>query len=204
MISHEYKCIFIHIPRTGGTSIEAEIVGKNWWTVSPETKHLTASQAKKIYQTYWDDYFTFSFIRNPWDRCVSLTTYPELFYGTTNKSISLLHINNYKQLFGYPVVVEHDRRFYNIEEVRKASHVENAIYSNILDAPMDFVGRFEELHDSFEYICNSIGKKNTPLPMLNPSTHRNGPGYRQYYDEELCRAVADLYEADIKGFNYRF
>ena len=54
MISHKYKCIFIHIPRTGGTYVEKMIsahflLGKdrNFWDLPKEEKHLIASQAKK-------------------------------------------------------------------------------------------------------------------------------------------------------------
>ena len=50
MISHKYKCIFIHIPRTGGTFIENLIFGKDWWGIDKKTKHITASQAKEIYK----------------------------------------------------------------------------------------------------------------------------------------------------------
>lgn len=47
MISHELKCIFVHIPRTAGSNIERSLIGQDWWEVSHETKHLLASQAKK-------------------------------------------------------------------------------------------------------------------------------------------------------------
>ena len=55
MISHELKCIFIHIPRTAGSSIERALINDDWWTVESKTKHLIASQAKKIYSEYWND-----------------------------------------------------------------------------------------------------------------------------------------------------
>ena len=58
MINHKYKLIFIHIPRTGGSSIEKAILNNNssWWKIHAPSKHLTAYSAKKIYQPYWDDY----------------------------------------------------------------------------------------------------------------------------------------------------
>jgi hypothetical protein len=46
MISHEHKCIFVHISRTGGSSIERTIFKKDWWLIDPATKHLTASKTK--------------------------------------------------------------------------------------------------------------------------------------------------------------
>jgi len=72
MISHEHKCIFIHIPHTGGTSIEHTLVGENWFRIDPGTKHLDCKQAKAIYSKYWDSYFKFSVVRNPYDWVVAL------------------------------------------------------------------------------------------------------------------------------------
>ena len=72
MISHELKTIFIHIPRTGGTSIETALVGNNWWKIEPATKHIDWCEAKKFYANYWNDYLKFSVVRNPWDWLVSL------------------------------------------------------------------------------------------------------------------------------------
>ena len=59
MINHEYKCIYVHIPRTGGSFIEKVIDGVDWWEKNKEEKHLTASKAKILYKDYWDEYFKF-------------------------------------------------------------------------------------------------------------------------------------------------
>lgn len=48
MISHEHRLIFIHIPRTAGTSFEKWILGKDQWDINPAEKHLTAAEAKKL------------------------------------------------------------------------------------------------------------------------------------------------------------
>ncbi len=90
LISHDYKFIFIHIGKTGGTSIERtlceyldvdfETTKKSpdgeWW------KHIWAKDMRKrVGEKLWDDYFTFAMIRNPFDMILSLysmyTQYPE-------------------------------------------------------------------------------------------------------------------------------
>ncbi len=96
MISHEYKCIFVEVPKTGSTSVRA-ILGKAW------KPHLNLWQIKREMETHWtryggrknrilsslylllpeerrketgrkqfETYFKFGFVRNPWDRVVSL------------------------------------------------------------------------------------------------------------------------------------
>ena len=73
MIDHRSKLIFIHIARTGGTSIEASLVGKDWWLVDPSSKHISAKQARDLYgKDIWEAYTKFSVVRNPWDRVVSM------------------------------------------------------------------------------------------------------------------------------------
>lgn len=72
MIDHKTKTIFIHATGSGGTSVEYAICGSNWWNVEPETKHITASRARKLYAEYWDDYFKFALVRCPYERAASL------------------------------------------------------------------------------------------------------------------------------------
>ena len=84
MICHKSKVIFIHIPRTAGTSVEKAFVGKDWFNIDVSTKHIYASTARDYYAEFWDEYFKFSIVRNPWDRMLSLSKFPH-FYGVVLK-----------------------------------------------------------------------------------------------------------------------
>src|SRR5207249_6515132 len=85
MISHDHRCIFIHIERTGGTSVELALSGFDWWVKwCRKEKHLTATAAIALYgRETWNRYLTFTFVRNPWDLVVSCYEFFHVRLGGT-------------------------------------------------------------------------------------------------------------------------
>src|SRR4051812_41090696 len=67
--------VFIHIPKTGGSSIRSVCSG-SIYTTGPLTAyiHQTASEMMTIIggEENWKQSFSFSFIRNSWARTVSI------------------------------------------------------------------------------------------------------------------------------------
>ena len=77
MISHRHRCIYVKVPKCASTTLlhwfldhcRAERSMRPWWYGSLETDRFEAvAQAMNLYP----DYFTFSFVRNPYRRFVSL------------------------------------------------------------------------------------------------------------------------------------
>ena len=64
-INHFKKYIFIHIPKTGGSTIE-----RMFFNRIENSEHLTIDSYK-----FYKDYFIFSFVRNPYLRIISIYTY---------------------------------------------------------------------------------------------------------------------------------
>ncbi len=66
---------------------------------------------------------------------------------------------------------------------------------------IDFIGRFENLEEDFQYICEKIGLSNIKLPHENITRHKH---YTKYYNNETREIVAEIYAKDIKNFGYNF
>jgi len=203
MISHKLKCIFIHIPRTGGSSIEKCLVGADWWHIDKNTKHLLASQAKKMYSDYWDDYFKFSFVRNPHSRMISMYNHRNsrsVYFSDTRLRpggiISGADIDMYKKKFGDPVLIEYDHRFYEREELETQKHKSNCVYGNILDEPIDYIGKFESIETDFNKIRKTLGASKRALPQLGQSCNH------LCLDAEAKLAINKIYEQDFINYNY--
>jgi hypothetical protein len=95
MISHKHKCIFIHIPKCGGQSVEDVFIRENgltWETRSPLLlrrnhnlgigppwlAHLTYSEYLEygyMSKELMDSYFKFTVVRNPFSRMESIYKY---------------------------------------------------------------------------------------------------------------------------------
>jgi hypothetical protein len=186
MICHESKAIFIHIPRTGGTSVELALIGKNWWQVDRTTKHLTCRQARQVYAEYWDNYFKFSIVRNPWDWLVSL-------YLSHNKARSEGGRIDWKSYAKNP---------------RLALHEQNSIIqSEIIGDEIDFILKFENLSQDFKLLCSRLSREIAELPHFVAKSGRvdeKDQHYSKFYDDELRDIVARRHKADIRRFNYSF
>ena len=65
----------------------------------------------------------------------------------------------------------------------------------------DFVGRFENLQQDFDFICDRIQIPRQKLPHKNKTQHRH---YTQYYNEERKEIVRNVFSEDIALFNYEF
>jgi len=171
MVNDEYKLIFIHINKTGGSSIE-KVFGYDG------IKHEHSSQLKARVGEKWDQYFKCSIIRNPWDRLVS-----EYFYRIKKGSVEGMGFCDWVQMMH-----------------SKHSHTTYAAgpQSKWL-RDMDFVGRFETLQESFDYICSVVEYPQTKLPHTNATSHRH---YSKYYDEETRKLVEEWHQPELDDYYF--
>ena len=217
-ISTKHKCIFIHIPKTGGSSVHNTLIEK----IKPEIgvthaeeghyKLITARKRLKSHMLvpYVDDYFTFCFVRNPWDRFVSAYNYL-LTGGSINedpvtgmdKKDRDNFISPYKTFNDFVLMNSAGNKIYTkllwqqhfVPQYKFILNAENNLES------VDYIGRFENLYEDFDFICKKIGIETLELKHLNNRPHAS---YQSYYTDKTAEIIYNTYKQDIDYFNYSF
>lgn len=186
--------IFIHINKTGGTSI-INITGK------PFRKHMTAKEViASIGQQKWNAAYKFAVVRNPWDKMVShykhnIKTKPSTMRIGGVTSREMISFNDWLACTLGPVK---NRKYYNRPQ-HFLPQVE-WLKDNHGEIKFDKIIRFESLASDYLQVADVLGLK-VELPHLN-STERTS--YRKFYTPETRKLVENWFKDDIELFGYQF
>lgn len=129
---------------------------------------------------------------------VSCLKYAGHFASDLSERFSFLDfLKGYIKRFGYPVTTEFDYRFH--DSVTSKNSYRNAVYLNILDEELDFVGRFESLEEDFAYIRQAIQADDLELLHHEASVHK----VRPRLDSESFELLESIFRRDLEHFGYR-
>ena len=212
MISHKFKCIFIHIPKTAGTSIES-LINDDF---SFGTSHELLSEYKN--HDCFDDYYKFTFVRNTFDRIYSIFNYYSLGGNHDHpKNIKQWVVYWYKKLTVHQYYTDIDIsrnipvdftkfciKYLRNRESFFGRDILTSQYQYLLvdnDMKIDFIGRFENLDSDFQKVKNKLNI-NQELPHHRLSANKDH--YSLYYDDVSVQIVSDYYDDEIKYFNFSF
>jgi Sulfotransferase family len=204
VISHRFRCVFVHIPKCGGQSVETVFVeqhGLTWETRAPLLlrpcsdrrfgprflAHLTAREYVELGHLSpadYAEYFSFAVIRSPWDRMLSTYRYRgqegvgfrEWIRDTAVPAIEDGH-------FFYKTQVDYlcDRRG---------------------DLIVDEVLRLDDLPGAFDPIRQRLGIPGQGLPHVNASRRHPGLTSAAAYDGETEALVGQLYAQDVERWGF--
>lgn len=175
-------------------------MGTDWWNTDPASKHLVASQAKALYREYWDDYFKFAIVRNPYTRVKSCLKY-EKFFGMRQMTNGGLRFHNYHRKFGEKVVLEGDHRFYEIPELVRERHKEGQVYLNLLDEELDFVAKFECFNEDMDFVRDRLSLP-TSFQSVKHRLQASKAGDFAGFDQVTLEKIRQLYRNDFVEYGY--
>ena len=230
-ICHAENIIFIHIPKTGGGSIEKSlgIFGEdNNGSLNPNLnilygkknnkllQHLTISEIKGIKNKEYKTYKKITFVRNPFDKLLSEYFWRIQRYGKNKIDFKYFlmeeaiprknKINTYIKNF------YKDEKIISSMDIHYMEQYKFLINNNNLD--VDSIGKFEDFEIDFKKLFN---KK-----LLNYKINKSKVDYfyylskkflpkfikkrlyRKFYDNDSRKLVEEEYKKDLDLFNYNF
>ncbi|MBN2087481.1 sulfotransferase family 2 domain-containing protein [Candidatus Peregrinibacteria bacterium] len=210
IISHKKKFIFFACGKTGTTSIEkilkkyhddkfiVENIEKELELLRKQNskpyhlKHVRPSFVKKyVDKEIWDEYFKFTFVRNPWDWVYSQFCYNYKYLINKTLKFEDVHVD----------AIWYMLKIFDQSDDNEGYYQHPFAYSEDGSLLVDFVGRFENLQNDFNRICKIIGIKAKNLPHMNKTIHSE---YKNLYSQEAKKLVDKYYKKDIELFKYDF
>lgn len=180
-IDEKRKLIFIHNPKTGGTSLRCLLTG-----FAEPISHAFPS---RVPVDKWNSYYSIVFVRNPFDRLVSSYEYHrDLEYrGAWYKRFPFIHdlsIEDYFELAQENGIAPPSYRYTTHDKSTKRAN---------------FIGRFETLVTDAESIRQrfNIGRR---FPFMKSFQRRSFWFY--FRQREFVERVVEYYEKDFRLFGY--
>jgi len=189
MVLDKYRCIFVHVPKCAGESIEIALSGAPYnideYEGHPE-KHWGVREIRSAYPEQFARYFSFAVIRNPWERVVSWVSYRD---------------KRRRRTAGSP----QSRLAMDLQDQKflKYMAAHSLVNMLVLDGriAVNRVIRMENLQEGFADVCKTLGVDHAMLPHANRTHHVS---YVDIYDAATRQQVADLFAEDIRFFGYTF
>lgn len=189
------NCIFIHIPKAAGISINKSLF-KNYGG-----GHRPAIHYKMLFKNKdFKNMYKFTFVRNPYDRLFSAYNY--LNKGGFNKrdrdwkKKHLTNINSFEEFVMQWLSAKNIKR--NLHFIPQYKFIYTPFSLKKL---VDFVGYYENLDHDYHQVLKRLSI-NEELEKLN--TNNITGSYKDHYSKEMKDKVSALYKVDLKLFKYDF
>jgi hypothetical protein len=212
LVNNGHKCIFIHIPKTGGEFIRNNIADN----LGIE-KHIYFELGKMFISETQRQYTSFCVVRNPYDWMVS-------FYHHLRKSRELFWepIVKNRKVFLNPVRAARIANFHSFEVfldkviIQQQLQIEELVSPFIYNfAPqINWLPKNLERHQTFYFeergslnrFVENIARINLEKSNADRnSSKRMGLNYRKYYKSKcLRREFEEIYRQDLERFSYDF
>ena len=207
VINDTHRFVFVHVPKTAGTSIAAalgSLGGNNTHLVSSSTKHetlwdlhqrLTRGHAAEggLAELSLDGHFAFGFVRNPWDRMASIYRY--LLEARPRPEIDRVHsFDDFvrRAEAGESWIV-------GLHSLRSQT---DYVAASSLCGQADFIGHTEYSLEDLSTISTRLGVR-LDVPHLNASSNATSD-YRRHYTDALVDIVGRMCAHDVEAFGYEF
>jgi len=187
--------LFLHIPKTGGMSIESTIFENKSTTLNEKVcpkynvvqQHLTYKQIKDTYNKDifdWENLFVFAFVRNPYTRIIS-----EYSKHWSNSFDSFEHfVNTIKNDYRNPKYNNH-----LIPQTEFIYHKNNNV--------CDFMGRQENYEKDYHELCDILNI-DKPMKFINKWKKDSSAVNSIKDNKDIRNTIYEMYKKDFDLLSY--
>jgi hypothetical protein len=216
LLSLKYNFLFVHIAKTGGTSVRAALQRLRWqdpwyypmWLCSrlshlsghrigskfPRHAKIVAAQ-EMLPAELFEGLFKFAVVRNPWDLQVS-----SWHHLRRERPHLVEHCNDFDYFLRWKLDPDRSYQFHIDTSIQLQTDYLVDLHGKVLT---DFIGRYENLNEDFAEICRKIQVDTLALPHKRKATDRKSD-YRSYYSDDLAELVRQHFLKDIETLEYNF
>jgi hypothetical protein len=206
-VSDSRRVVFVHVPKTGGSSID-----RIFDTEVPDARRVEGRQRHAPYRRLLDaepdlaDYWSFGFVRNPWARLVSWWTMVGGVFARAEAGHprALAKIRNHPSVWIPEGAYRDDFERFVLEGTVSLPKVGRPQLRTLSaqGRRVDFVGRLESFDSDIAVVRERLGLAPVDaVPHVNRSKHGD---YRDYYNATTRDHVAKVFATDIEAFGYTF
>jgi len=186
-ISDKYKFMFLRFPKAASQSLTHGFINASdgeGRQIDPA--HWSCDDCKKNFPNEWKDYLTISFVRNPWNRHVSL------YYHNRNKK--------WKGMSFEDVV-----RMSNRGELNTSTYTEYVFDAITKEQVIDVYGKVENIQEDFDSICAWL-KLPVKVNLSHYHKHHKKTHYTDYYTEPwMIEKIRTFYDPElIERLGYKY
>lgn len=198
IINHEKKYIWYVNPKCASRTISTYLGVKFPKKYNEKSKDEIVETHGYLDNTKYFDYFKFTFVRNPYDRLLSV------FHDKTKKVIGtdweLPYFAKFKDFtFDEFVSYLYENENLNSNDCNRHIRTQYSLANDLQD--VNFIGRCENLSSDLQTIDSVLGLTGGPVLNKNTTKHQKWASY--YQDEEIRSKVAKMYHEDFNFFNYK-
>lgn len=190
ILSHDKHFIFYHVPKTAGSAITVALAPYSIYKhIKPNIEkinwqadfHIDGSLHRRAKDNIqYLNYYKFAFVRHPFTRILSR-------WGKHRREIDF---ENYILDDGFASDLIWDQKQLLCDD-----------QGQLL---VNFVGKYEYLNDDWKLICNMIDIPFIPLPSINIGIQAQLSDCKNYYTPEMESIMLEVYEDEMKLFNYEW
>ena len=189
----EDKFIYMRPGRSASSNIMRTIGGRNEEVSRPYYRQSGTSEwlENTTDDEIFNDYFIFTFVRNPYPRLVSA------WIALKRKGYANTDFKRFVMEEGDGHLINSDGDFVNDHWYPLCNYIEFSSGETLVN----FIGKVENIEADWDNVKYNIKRSNTKITANRTTTNRD---YKKYYDAETLLKVSQLYKRDLELLDYGF